>query len=72
MDMLPQYVAIVAVQAAEDAERCAVLPAPLQPPDQKCPKCRGTGKITTVDGQAWTACSCTERAACLSGTCPIR
>lgn len=72
MDLLPQYVAIVAVQAAVEAERGAVLPKPLQPPDPKCPKCRGTGKVKTGDGQHWTACSCTERAACLSGTCPLR
>lgn len=70
MDLLPQYVAIVAVQAAVESER-VVLPAPLKPPDPKCPKCKGSGQVKTGDGQHWTACSCTERA-CLSGTCPLR
>ena len=72
MDYMPQYVAIVAVQAALESERGVTLPAPLRPPDPKCAKCKGTGQVRTGDGQHWTACSCTERAACLSGTCPPR
>lgn len=27
-------------------------------PDPNCPDCRGTGKIKTGDGQAWTRCDC--------------
>jgi hypothetical protein len=66
-DYTPKYVAI---HAALDSEQAA--PAPPKPPDPKCPKCKGTGKVKTGDGYHVTDCSCTERAACPDGKCPVR
>jgi hypothetical protein len=65
----PQYVAVVAIQAAVEAERKPLSPAPPKPADPKCPKCKGTGRIKTGDGHAWTSCSCTEMAECPDGKC---
>jgi len=53
----PQYVAIIAIEAAMLTE----LPPPIKPPLPGCPQCKGTGKIKTGDGHTWTACPCTER-----------
>lgn len=55
-DYTPDYVAIIATQAAivEDATSGP------RPPDPKCEKCGGTGKVRTGDGQGWTACECTD------------
>ena len=56
----PDYVAIIATEAAVMSLRDAA-PAPPKPPLPNCPQCKGTGKIRTGDGQNWTACPCTER-----------
>ncbi len=68
----PQYVAVIAIQAALDVESAKPTPAPPKPADPKGPKCKGTGKVKTGDGLHWTECSCTERAECPDGTCPKR
>jgi hypothetical protein len=57
----PDYVAIIATQAAIMSLRDAA-PAPPKPPLPNCTKCKGTGQIKTGDGHTWTACPCTERA----------
>ena len=59
-DYTPDYVAIVAIQAAI-MEKSHPLPAPLKPPLPNCPQCKGTGKVKTGDGLGVTACPCTER-----------
>lgn len=76
VDHTPQYVAIIATQAAlHSLSDTAPTPAPPKPPLPNCPQCKGTGKIRTGDNQGWTACPCTERAAlpcpcgCPGGTC---
>jgi hypothetical protein len=67
-DHTPQYTAIVATQAAlHSLSDMAPTPAPPKPPLPNCPQCKGSGQIRTGDNQGWTACPCTERAAC---NCP--
>ena len=56
----PDYVAIIATQAAAMSLRTEA-PAPPKPPLPNCKDCKGTGQIRTGDGQGWTACPCTER-----------
>jgi hypothetical protein len=58
-DYTPEYVAIVAIEAA--LLTTEKTPAPPKPPLPNCPQCKGTGKIKTGDGQGVTACPCTER-----------
>lgn len=69
-DYTPDYVAIVATNAAILAQVDHVVPSP-KPPLPNCPKCKGTGKVKTGDGQNWTNCPCTERAeqVCPDGQC---
>lgn len=68
----PDYIAIVAAQAAIVAQMDAAKPA-LKPPLPNCPQCKGTGKVKTGDGQHWTNCPCTERAgACPDGQCAVK
>lgn len=55
----PDYVAVVAIQAAVLQLREAS-PAPPKPPKPNCPQCKGTGRIKTGDNQGWTACPCTD------------
>lgn len=66
-DYTPDYVAIVATQAAilSRTERPDA-PSP-KPPLKDCPQCKGTGRVKTGDGQNWTNCPCTERK---SDSCP--
>lgn len=59
-EYLPDYVAIIATQAAIVSVEKAP-PAPPKPPLPNCPQCKGTGQIRTGDDQGWTACPCTER-----------
>lgn len=59
-DYTPDYVAIIATEAAVHSLRDAA-PSPPKPPLPNCPQCKGTGKIKTGDGQGVTACPCTER-----------
>jgi hypothetical protein len=60
-DYTPDYVAIIATQAAVMSLRTDA-PAPPKPPLPNCPQCKGKGQIRTGDDQGWTACPCTERA----------
>lgn len=70
MDYTPEYLAIIATQAAYHAVLNPVVVTPnVSPPLPNCPQCKGSGKIRTGDNQNWTACPCTERA-CPGGTCP--
>ena len=75
-DYTPDYIAIIATQAALAAQVEQVAPAPPKPPLPNCPQCKGTGQIRTGDNQGWTACPCTERVAtggsnqCPNGLCP--
>jgi hypothetical protein len=70
-DYTPDYVALVAVQAAIVAQMEEAKPAP-KPPLKNCSLCKGTGKVRTGDNQNWTNCPCTERVAddCPDGKCP--
>lgn len=68
-DQTPDYIAIIATQAAIIAQMEEAKPSP-KPPLQNCPKCKGTGKVKTGDNQNWTNCPCTERVeACPDGQC---
>ena len=70
-DYTPDYVALVAVQAAIVAQMEEAKPTP-KPPLKNCSLCKGTGKVRTGDNQNWTNCPCTERVAddCPDGKCP--
>jgi hypothetical protein len=70
-DYTPDYVALVAVQAAVVAQMEEAKPAP-KPPLKNCSLCKGTGKVRTGDNQNWTNCPCTERVSddCPDGKCP--
>lgn len=71
MDYTPEYVALIAAQAAYHSSlNVAPAPAPPKPALPNCPQCKGTGKIRTGDNQNWTTCPCTERAHCPDGQCP--
>ena len=52
------YIGVAAAEAAYASllpERSDPEPAP-QPPDPNCPKCHGTGKVPSGDGQGVTKC----------------
>jgi hypothetical protein len=68
-DNTPDYIAIIATQAAIIAQMEEAKPTP-KPPLPNCPQCKGTGKVRTGDNQNWTNCPCTERVeACPDGQC---